>query len=428
MNVLVSSYACHPYKGSEEGIGFNWMWQWQQLGHEVWCLTTPTGRAELETYADQALSPANRARLHLEYVTVPHWIQYLYRWQFGVYLHYLVWQYQAGRRAQRISPATGFDLVHHASYGSLQMATWLWRLGRPLVIGPLGGGQQAPPAFRQHLPDWFKTETMRNMIGKLLVTFDPNVRQSLRRARLVLATNSETAAEIRKLGQPRVGMFLDLGLPADFLPAELPVRAEQPVLRLFWLGRLFTRKGLGLVPEALSQVAGRVPFRLTVVGDGVLGPQLPQLIQHYGLAGRVTWRGALTWAAVRAEFLRQDVFLFASLRDFFAMQLLEARGMGLPVITLNHQGTRDFVPQDAAVKVPVTTPAQTAAALARAVEHCYDYPAQRGTMGRAGYAFARTQTWPLRGKRLQQLVAKALRFPPTTLSSFSTLENALHPN
>lgn len=409
MKVLVSAYACNPIRGGEEGFGFNWTWQWHELGHEVWCLTTPDGRADLEAYLAQ--NRPSPARLHFVYIAVPAWVQYLYRWQFGVYLHYMVWQYLAWRAARRVAPPGGFGLVHHATYGSLQMATWLWRLGRPLVVGPLGGGQQAPVAFRQYLPDWFKTETLRNVIGRLLVTFDPNVRRSLRRSALALATNAETAAEICRLGAPRVEMFLDSGLPAGYIPEAFPTRAAAPVLRLLWLGRLVTRKALPLVLEALAQVDARVPFHLTIVGDGVLGPQLPALLARHGLTNRVTWRGTLPWAEVREVFLTHDVFLFASLRDSFATQLLEAMGAGLPIITLDHQGAHDFIPSAAAIKAPVTTPAATVAALARAVEYCYHHPAERVAMGRAGYAFARTQTWAARGRRMQQLVS-CLLAPP----------------
>ncbi|WP_071892449.1 glycosyltransferase family 4 protein [Hymenobacter sp. PAMC 26628] len=412
MRLLLSAYACAPNRGGEEGNGFNWMQQWRQLGHEVWCLTTPNGRADLEAYLVQHLSPAERARLHLVYVAVPGWVEYLYRWQFGVYVHYMVWQYLAWRTARQLAPPEGFDLVHHATYSSLQMATWLWRLGRPLVVGPLGGGQRAPAAFRRYVPDWFKTETLRNAISQLLTACDHNVRQSLRRAALVLATNTETATEVRRLGAPRVEMFLDSGLPAGYLPAAFPERAAAPVLRLLWLGRLVTRKALPLVLEALARVAPRVPFHLTIVGDGVLGPQLPALLAQHGLTDRATWRGTLPWPEVRDAFLTHDVFLFASLRDSFATQLLEAMGAGLPIITLDHQGAHDFIPRAAAIKAPVDTPAETVAALARAVEYCYDHPAARVAMGRAGYAFACTQTWDARGHQMQRLASGLLDASP----------------
>jgi glycosyltransferase involved in cell wall biosynthesis len=141
---------------------------------------------------------------------------------------------------------------------------------------------------------------------------------------------------------------------------------------------------------------------------------LPDLIRQNGLEGRVTWTGTLPWIEVHAMYLSHDVFMFASLRDSFAMQLLEAMGAGLPIITLDHQGARDFIPVAAALKAPVTTPTETVAALARAVEFCYDNPAQRVAMGQAGYDFACTQTWYLRSLRLQQLLTDLA--PPAAAS------------
>lgn len=403
MNILVSAYACNPTKGSEEAIGFHWTNQWQQHGQQVWCLTTPAGQADIEAYVRENSMSAT-ANINFIYVSVPGWIQYLYRWQFGVYLHYLVWQYAAWRKARQLAQTTSFDVVHHASYGSLQMASQLWRLGKPLILGPLGGGQRAPKAFKRYLPDWFKSETMRNAISFLLVTFDPNVRQSLRRAALVLVTNTETANEARRLGAQHIKLFLDSGLPESYMPDQFPIREITPVLRILWLGRLISRKGLPVVLEALSQVNTRVPFHLTIIGHGPVGDTLPALIRQYGLEGRVTWEGALPWVKVRASFLAHDVFMFTSLRDSFASQFLEAMGVGLPIITLDHQGAHDFIPEAAALKVPVTTSSETIAALARAVEFCYDHPAKRIQMGQVGYAFARTQNWPDRTGHLLQLV------------------------
>ncbi|UOR03664.1 glycosyltransferase family 4 protein [Hymenobacter aerilatus] len=408
MKVLLSAYACNPTKGGESGIGYSWTQEWLQHGHEVWCFTRPDERADIEAYLAEHVSPEGRAKLHFVYVAVPGWVDYLYRWQFGVYLHYMVWQYQAWRAARKLEATVGFDLIHHATYGSLQMASWLWRVGKPLIIGPLGGGQQTPRSFQSYIPDWFKSETMRNTISRVLMAGDRNVRHSIRHAALVLTTNQETAAKVRALGARRVELFLDSGLPESFLPAEFPVREPADQLRLLWLGRLIHRKALPLVLDALTKVAARVPFHLTIVGDGPVGAELPELLRQRGLTDRVTWRGSLPWAEVREVFLTHDAFLFASLRDSFASQFLEAMGAGLPIITLNHQGARDFIPAEAAIKVPVTTPDETVAALARAVEECYDHPERRLAMGRAGYAFARTQSWPARSQRMLHLIEEAV--------------------
>ncbi|RSK48991.1 glycosyltransferase family 4 protein [Hymenobacter rigui] len=411
MNVLLSAYACNPAHGGEDGFGFNWTWQTAQQGHRVWCITNPDGREGIAAFMAKHGHEVKPEQLHFIFVAVPAWVQFLHRWQFGVYLHYMVWQYLAWKEAARISRTVAFDYVHHATYGSLQMGSWMWRLGKPLIFGPVGGAQRAPKAFRAFIPDWFKSETMRNAVGWLLMTFDPNVRQTLRHAAVVLATNSETAELARRMGARRVELFLDSGLPESFFPPAFPQREPSSTFRLLWLGRLFPRKALLLALDALARVDKRVPFHLTIIGDGPLGQQLPAAIARYGLQDRVTWRGAVSWQEVRVAFLSHDAFLFGSLRDSFASQFLEAMATGLPIITLDHQGAHDFVPATAGIKVPVTTPEATATAMARAVEYYYHHPEARLAAGQAGYLFACTQTWTARTQRLLLLVQQLLRQP-----------------
>lgn len=390
MNLLLSAYACDPTRGSEEGTGFHWLWQAATLGHEVWCLTTPRGRTRLqERLAERAADPA-AGRIHLVFVTVPPAVEFLYRWQLGVYLHYVAWQYRAWRAARRLDAEVNFGAVHHVTYNSLQMASWLWRLKKPLLLGPLGGGMTAPAVLRRYLPNWFKTETVRTAISRLLIAFDPNVRQSLRHASLVLAANGDTATLARRLGAPRVELAMSAALPDSYFPAAYAPRPPLAgrELRILWLARLFPRKGLQLVLDALGQVDPRVKFHLDVMGDGPVGPLVPGWIAAAGLQDRVTWHGSVPYEATRNAYLGHDLFMLCSLRDTYANQYLEAMALGLPILTLNHHGAADFIPAAAGLKVPVRSANETTGALARAVEHFHDHPAVLEQMGRAGFAYA----------------------------------------
>jgi glycosyltransferase involved in cell wall biosynthesis len=394
MKLLLSAYACDPLHGSEEGNGFNWLWQAASLGHEVWCLTTPRGQANLtKVLAERVADPAT-SRIHLVYVTVPKLIDYVYRWQMGVYLHYLVWQYRAWRVARQLDKQVEFDVVHHVTYNSLQMASWLWRLRKPLLLGPLGGGMKAPASLRQYLPDWFKTETLRNTIGSLLTTFDPNVRQSMRHAALVLVANSDTAALARRLGAPKVALTVSVALPESYFPAAYVPRPPLAgrAFRIMWLARIYPRKGLHLVLAALGQVDKRVNFHLDIMGDGPVGHLVPGWIAEAGLEDRVTWHGSVPYEATRAAYLDHDLFMLCSLRDTYANQYMESMALGLPILTLDHHGAADFIPAAAGIKVPVQSAEATTAALARAVEYLYDHPAELAQMGRAGFAFAANYT------------------------------------
>ena len=409
MNILISAYACNPNHGGESGNGFHWVWETAALGHDVWCLVCSDDETDLNQYlADRAADPI-AARIHPTFVQLPPAVNYLYRWQFGVYLHYLVWQRRAVPVARLLDQQFNFDLVHHVSYNSLQMASGMWRLNKPLLLGPLGGGMQAPASLRKYLPGWFKTETMRNMVSRLLIAFDPNVRQSLRYAALVFVANGETAALARRLGASRVELAMSTAQKISFFPATYPPRPllDGRPLRILWLARLYPRKGLQLVLEALSRVAKRVPFHLDIVGDGPLGPLVPRWIAAAALQDRVTWHGSIPYDSVKEAYLSHDLFMLCSLRDTYAAQYIESMALGLPILTLDHHGATNFIPDDVGFKVPVQSAEATVSALARTVEYIYDHPAELVRRGQASFAYTRQFNWPQLVANLHQRAAAA---------------------
>lgn len=390
MKILLSAYGCNPYKGSEYGHGWNWAWHLAEAGHEVWCLTTPRGQADIERY----LAEHSQPRLHFVFVHLPKWVEKTYRNQAGVYFNYLYWQNTAAKLARRLDREVDFDLVHHVSYGSIQMGSGMWRLGKPFFFGPLGGGQFSNPAFKSYFGKNWRQEVFRKLVSNALTRFNPNTKKALRKAQLVLAYNRETYEMAQNLGARKVAYLLSATLPPSFYPEEIPPRPEKDVFKILWVGRLYARKALLLALEALARVAPSLPFQMTVLGDGPVAGQVKGWIKDLGLEAKVDWRGRVPWAEVREAYLSHDLFLFSSLRDSFGVQLLEAMACGLPIVALNHQGARDFVPDTAAIKVSVESPEKTITEMARAIEVLYHDPHRRQAMAEAGFAYAKTQIWP----------------------------------
>ena len=104
--------------------------------------------------------------------------------------------------------------------------------------------------------------------------------------------------------------------------------------------------------------------------------------------------------------------MFCSLRDSFGAQFLEAMASGMPIITLDHQGAGDCIPDGASIKVAVTTPEETTTKLAAAVEYVYDHPDALDAMGECGYTYARDETWERRVERMEAIFRKVLQPEP----------------
>jgi len=371
----------------------------------VWVLAHPHYRDNVERF----LREHPNTNLHFVWITLPRWKDpwTSARGERGIRLHYLLWQRAAFREAARLHSLHLFDLVHHVSWNTLSAPPLLWRLPIPFIWGPVGGGQIAPPAFRSYFGSAWRRDQLRT--ARIWITpFLPPLRRAVRHCAFLLATNRETIQVLETAGARHVRLFLDIGLSPEYLPATPPKRLVREGLTVLWAGRLEPRKALPLALEALTQVDDP-SVRLEVAGDGPLRGAWEKLAKQLGVEERVRFLGRLPWAEMPEIFRRADSFLFTSLLDSSGTVVFEAMAHALPILSLNHQGVGVFVPPEAGIKVPVTTPAQTVAALAHALHRLAKSPQIRHKMGEAAWAYAKSQTWDRRAAQINQWYEECLK-------------------
>ena len=390
--ILLSAYACLPNHGSEEGNGWHYATLLSKRGLRVHCLT----RADFRPAIEPALAGGQYPNLTMHYVAVPDWLHRAYGTMPGMYAHYLWWQWQAAQLARQLDQTEHFDLVHHVTYASLQLGSFMYLLGKPFIFGPVGGGQRVPKAFRKYLGGYWFQEVVRDGAGWLLQRYNPGVYKTLQLADKVLISNADTL-EIARQHRPKkeIEKVLDAGISADFV-AHSPIHrpANPRVFNLLWVGRLLPRKALELTIHAFSRLNPDLPIRLTIVGgSGAIARQVPRLLKHYGVSDRVDWVGQVPYAGVQHYYEQSDVFFFTSLRDSCPMQLMEAMAFSLPVVTLDLHGQGEMINSANGIKIPVYNPEQVTSDLADAVEWLYHNPEKRLAMGRRAYSYALSQVW-----------------------------------
>jgi glycosyltransferase involved in cell wall biosynthesis len=138
-------------------------------------------------------------------------------------------------------------------------------------------------------------------------------------------------------------------------------------VKLLAVGSLSPRKGYDVLLKALASIAG-LPWTLTLVGAGDEAGGYPAALRalaaESGLAERITWHGALSDAALDAQYRAHDLFVMASHYEGYGMVLTEALARGLPIVTtLCGPGAR-ALPEAAAQKVPPGDVGELAGALA----------------------------------------------------------------
>lgn len=395
--VLLSSYACRPDAGSEVGIGWNWVMSLAEAGCELDVFTAARNREANEAFL--AANPMPNLRFH--FVDVP-WMS---PWERGG-KHYLLWSWKTWRQARLLARTKRFDLVLHVSYGSVHVPTQLWRLGLPTIFGPVGGGQVTPQSLLEYYGPGRSHEERRTLLTRLLPRM-PVYRGSMRKMRVVLAANSDTAALAKRAGCRDVRLLCDTGLRRDYASEGPRQFTATNQIHLVWVGSFQRRKGLELAFDALQHASPKI--QLTLIGDGIERAEMDAMLAKRGLAERVHWSGArLGWMEVRDNFRTHDAILFTSLRDSFGSQLLEAMSQGLPFIALSMSGARDFLPSEGGLSVELgQNVTETVCALSRALDDFATLTIeQRNHMSEIAWHAAQEFAWSRRAETMLEIFAQ----------------------
>ncbi|MBW3636749.1 MAG: glycosyltransferase [Armatimonadetes bacterium] len=176
--------------------------------------------------------------------------------------------------------------------------------------------------------------------------------------------------ELRKYGENVV--YAPHGLPLDKFPFQ-PWQKERR-LRVLGVGRLVEKKGWMDLVAAVG-IAQRYGTAVSaqIIGEGPLRGLLERQIAGQGLGASIQLRGALPEDEVVAAMQEANCFVLPSRRasdgdrDGLPNVLLEAAALGLPLVTSDSEGARDFVDEDTAWLFPSSDAMALATALGNVV-------------------------------------------------------------
>ncbi|MCC6534650.1 MAG: glycosyltransferase family 4 protein [Burkholderiales bacterium] len=277
-------------------------------------------------------------QLRFIYYDLPAWASWWKRGSFGVHLYYALWQRAILPIARSAHHTHGFHVVHHLTFGVWRQPAHLYRLGIPMVFGPVGGGETAPWSLLLDLPsyaDRFK-ELLRTA-WNVAACFNPAVRRCLRSAAFVVAKTSDTARLIERTGA-ECFQSIEIGIES-VNGRTLALEPSRGTLRCIYAGRLLGWKGVHLALRAIAMArAANVNATLTVVGRGPRSRPLRRMARELGLDNHVRFIDWIDQPSLFQEFRRHDLFLFPSLHDSSGNVILESFLNGLPVVALKLGG------------------------------------------------------------------------------------------
>ncbi|HWD94250.1 MAG TPA: glycosyltransferase family 4 protein [Verrucomicrobiae bacterium] len=401
--VLVSAFACEPYKGSEPEVGWQWAMQMARF-YEVTVLTQSLYKEGIES-ALKSLG-SERPKPHFIYFDLPEWLQGLRKFSVGLRIYYVLWQKRGRAVVEREHRKNPFDLLHHVTFAAFRYPALIWGHGVPCIWGPVGGMESIPtPLLPWNHPVFFVVEVFRNLNNLLQAAPHSKLAKRAAASDTVLVSTMEMQSSLAKLKLPSQ-LIPTIGLQTRDLPHSSHRQSAGP-LRIIFVGKIISLKGIDLALKALSDSG--TDATLTFIGTGNYLPAARRCVEKLGLKDRVTFLGKLPREEVLAIYSTFDVMLFPSLHDTGGFAVIEAMFNELPVICLDCGGPAVAVRAGCGIRVPIGSRKSVIEGLAAAIRY---YDGDRQALLAHGKAARETildhYDWDKKGDQMNEVYAETL--------------------
>ena len=327
--VLISAYDVSVGESSEGYVAFNVIRRLCE-NYRIILITRCNNKKKLEATPDFSTACPS---VHLVGYDLPKWVAWWKRgarfYQLYAYLWQMIWP-EVVRSHTKLCGA--LQLIHVLNFHNDSIPSLAWRIGPPVVWGPVN--------HNEIVASWRRTFWPFSVVARHVASFgfrcllwrtDLFLRLHVRNSRVVLSAGEWVD---QRLGLARIDKVIhrsQLGTSADIFrlspggSSHVPTSSKE----LICAGRLDWIKGVDLAIEAVALLPDE--FRLRIVGKGAAETRLRTLAKQLGIEARVMFQAPVTRSTLSDLYAQADQFLFTS-AEVAGLAWVEALACGLPVV------------------------------------------------------------------------------------------------
>jgi glycosyltransferase involved in cell wall biosynthesis len=273
------------------------------------------------------------------------------------------------------------DVIHQPIPVGPRFPSMLFGFGVPCVVGPLNGGMEYPPFFRNS-----ESGLSRAVLAftRLFSDFANTLLPGKKHADVVLVANERTRRALPSGTRGRVIELVENGIDLDVWRGSSGATAIL-VPRFVFIGRLVDWKAVDILIRSLE----RVPTaELEVIGDGPMLEIWKSLARDLGVNDRIHFSGWLPQQECAARLRAATALVLPSLYECGGAVVLEAMAVGKPVIAARWGGPADYLDASCGILVEPTSYSELVNGFAEAMRRLIHSPGLAKSMGDAGFARA----------------------------------------
>jgi glycosyltransferase involved in cell wall biosynthesis len=424
LKVLIVAEHASARFGGEAALPFHYFRVLRQRGIDVWMICHERTRRELlEYFGDDArIVFVADSNLHKFMFRLGKHLPDRVAYMTTGFIARISCQLTQRKLAKQIILRESITVVHQPIPVSPREPSMMYKLGAPVVIGPMNGAMSFPPGFGEFES---RFEKITVSFGRRFTRVINFVLRGKRQANTLLVANQRTADALDFKHYGRVENLIengvDLALWRTASVAQSHVEGNlsgKRTICFVFVGRMVGWKAVDLLINALKLTLSSsqdLSINLTLVGDGVERSNLQAQCERNNIAmvdnqhtSGVFFAGWKTQPECAQVMAKSDALVLSSLYECGGAVVLEAMAASKPVITVAWGGPLDYCTNANAILIHPESKSQIAKAFSEAMLQLARDPALRRRLGEAGRdRVLQDFDWEKKGNRIIEVYARA---------------------
>ncbi len=405
MKILVNCYACSPYKGSEPGMGWNFVSSLAKH-HELHIITESKFEQDITRYFKE--NPEEKEYYRFYFIRKERHKKLRKIWPPSYYWFYRKWQKKAYQLALELHKKEKFDVVHQLNMVGYREPGYLWKIKDvPFVWGPIGGFNITPwnilPSMGFYGMVFYGC---RNTINLWQMHTMQRVKKAMQRADAIISATQDCKDAIQKLYNRDSIIIPEVGMVEQKEVIATERKTNEP-LRICWSGEHTPRKALYLLIEAMAKIKN-ANIELHVVGKGRETRRWQEKAKKLGVEN-IIWHGWIERSKALSIMQKVHIFVITSMSDLTSTVILEALSFGLPVVTMDHCGFSYVINKNCGIKIPVTNKSQITDELGKAITKIEKDEEYRKQLSKGAILRAKDFAWDEKAKTLDNIYKQVVK-------------------
>ena len=338
MKILISAYSCEPNSGSEHEIGWSWIKALSKnKNNKITIITRESNKKKI--YLENTL--CKKKNVNFWFYDLPDFFLKILKKKNkkNNYIYFYLWQLLVYFRFKSKINKIKYDFIHHVTFSSLRIPSFLFLCKSNFFFGPVCGGEIIKNCLIKDFSLKAKIIEYLRLISNFYIKYSPLMNLLFLKSKKIILTHEVNLSLVPKIFHKKVVI-----VPSIFNDEIFFKNKIKKNYNIYFAGRLLEWKGAHYLIKIFKKLyKANNKINLEIFGDGPLKAKIIDDVKNEVFKNNIKLYGLLPQSKFLKKIKKSDLLIFPTLRDSGGYVILDALNNNINVLTTNAPGPMSII-------------------------------------------------------------------------------------